>query len=65
VVLCQILVLAGNRFLVSLTYVSRVQYSCGVVLVFKFWREIVFGDTYILSVQYSCAVVSVFGCGRK
>jgi hypothetical protein len=43
-----------------LTYVSRVQYSCGVVLVFWFWREIVLGITYVLSVQYSCAVVSVF-----
>ncbi len=42
------------------TYVLRVQYSCGVVLVFWFWWEIVFCVTYILSVQYSCAVVSVF-----
>ncbi len=42
------------------TYVLRVQYSCGVVLLFWFWREIVFGVTYVLSVQYSCAVVSVF-----
>ncbi len=42
------------------TYVLRVQYSCGVVLVFWFWREIVFGVTYVLSVQYSCAVVSFF-----
>ncbi len=32
------------------------QYSCGVVLVFWFWREIVFGVTYVLSVQYTCAV---------
>ncbi len=39
-----------------LTYVSRVQYSCGVVLVFWFWQEIVFGITYVLSVQYTCAV---------
>ncbi len=39
-----------------LTYVSRVQYSCGDVLVFWFWQEI----TYVLSVQYTCAVVSVF-----
>ena len=38
----------------------RVQYSCGGVLVFWFWRQIVFGVTHILSVQYSCAVVSVF-----
>ncbi len=43
-----------------LTYVSRIQYSCGVVLVFWFWREIVFGVMYVLSVQYACAVVSVF-----
>ncbi len=43
-----------------LTYVSRVQYSCGDVLDFWFWWEIVFGVTYVLSVQYTCAVVSVF-----
>ncbi len=42
------------------TRVLRVQYSCGVVLVFWLRREIVFGVTCILSVQYSCAVVSVF-----
>jgi hypothetical protein len=41
---------------VLLTYISRVQYSCGVVLVFWFWREIVFDITYVLSVQYTCAV---------
>ncbi len=35
------------------THVLRVQYSCGVVLVFWLRREIVFGITYILSVQYS------------
>jgi hypothetical protein len=45
---------------VLLTYVSRVQYSCGVVLVIFFWQEIVFVITYVLSVQYTCAVVSVF-----
>ncbi len=56
------LVLTRNRFWFYLlcTYVLRVQYSCGVVLVFWFWREIVFGVTYVLSVQHSCAVVSVF-----
>jgi hypothetical protein len=48
-----------------LTYVSRVQYSCGVVLVFWFWREIVFDDTYVLSVQYTCAIVSVFWLWRE
>ncbi len=42
------------------THVLRVQYSCGVVLVFWLWLEIVFGVMYILSVQYSCAVVTVF-----
>ncbi len=41
------------------TYKLRVQNSCGVVLVFLFWREIVFGVTYILSVQYSCAVIII------
>ncbi len=46
-------------------YVSRVQYSCGVVLGFWFWREIVFGVTYILCVQYSCVVVSVFWLWRE
>jgi hypothetical protein len=51
---------SGGKYVLVLhttTYVLRVQYSCGVVLVFWFWREIVFGVTYVLSVQYSCAVV--------
>ncbi len=48
------------------TYVLlRVQYSCGVVLVFWFWREMVFGAMYVLSVQYSYAVVSVFWLWRE
>jgi hypothetical protein len=55
----------GKQVLVLHTYALRVQYSCGVVLVFWFWWEIVFGVTYVLSEQYSCVVVSVFGCGRK
>jgi hypothetical protein len=46
--------------LVLHTYVLRVQNICGVVLVFWFQWEIVFGVRYVLSVQYSCAVVSVF-----
>jgi hypothetical protein len=50
----------GKQVLVLHTYVLRVQYSCGVVLIFWFWWEIVFGDMYVLSVQYSCKVVSVF-----
>jgi hypothetical protein len=68
VLLCQFLVPAGNRFWFYLlcTYVLRVQYSCGVVLVFWFWQEIVFGVMYVLtSVQYSCAVVSVFWFWRE
>ncbi len=54
------LVSGGKYVLVLLTYLSRVQYSCGVVLVFWFWQEIVFGVTFVLSVQYTCAVVSNF-----
>jgi hypothetical protein len=30
----------------------RVQYSCGVVLVFWLWREIVFGVTYYTYLEY-------------
>ncbi len=62
VLLCQFSVLVGNGFwfyILRTPYVLRVPYSCGVVLVFLIWREIVFG-TYVLSVQYTCAVVSVF-----
>ncbi len=44
---------------------NRVSDGCGVVLVFWFWREIVFGVTYILSVQYSCVVVSVYLLWRE
>jgi hypothetical protein len=51
--------------LVLHTYVLRVQYSCGVVLVFWFWQEIVVGVMYILSVQYCCVVVSVFWLWRE
>jgi hypothetical protein len=51
--------------LVLHTYVLRVKYSCDAVLVFWFWRKIVFGVTYVLSVQYSCAVVLVFWLWRK
>ncbi len=47
------------------TNVLSVQYNCGVVLVFWFWQEIVFGVMYVLSVQYSCAVVSVFWLWRE
>jgi hypothetical protein len=64
VLLCQFFGSGGKWVLVLHTYVLRVQYSCGIVLVFWFWGEIVFGVTYytylVFSVQYSCAVVSVF-----
>jgi hypothetical protein len=64
VVLCQFLVLAGNRFWFYI--LMYLEYNtCGVVLVFWFCWEIVFSVTYVLSVQYRCAVVSVFGCGGK
>ncbi len=56
---------SGKQVLVLHTYILRVQYSCGIVLVFWFWQEIVFCVTYVLSVQYSCVVVSVIGCGEK
>jgi hypothetical protein len=59
VVLCQFWFWREIGFGVH-THVFRVQYSCGVVLVFWLRWEIVFGVVYILSVQYSCAVVSVF-----
>ncbi len=49
----------GKSVLVLHTYILRVQFSCGVVLVFWFWQEIVFDVTYVLSVQYSCVVVSI------
>ncbi len=55
----------GKLVLVLHTYVLRVQCSCGVVLVFWFWQEIVFGVMYVLSVQYRCAVVSVFWLWRE
>ncbi len=50
----------GKLVLVLHTYVLRVQYNCGVVLVFWSWREIVIDFTYLFSVQYSCGVVPVF-----
>ncbi len=45
-------------FFLLCTYVLRVQYSCGVVLVFWFWQEIVFGVTYVLSTIQLCGCVS-------
>ncbi len=69
VLLCQFLVLAGNRFWFYLlcTYVLRVQYSCGVVLVFWFWWEIVFGVMYYMYLVYNTVVrlCQFFGCGGK
>ncbi len=59
VVSCQFLILQEMGFGLH-NHVLRVQYSCGVMLVFWLWREIVFGVMYILSVKYSCAVVAVY-----
>ncbi len=57
---------SGRKYVLVLhTYVLRVQYSCGIVLIVLFWQEIVFGVTYVLSVQYSCAAVSVFWLQQK
>ncbi len=50
----------GFGFIYYVLMYLQYKYSCGVVLVFRFWREIVFGVLYVPSVQYSCAVVSVF-----
>jgi hypothetical protein len=42
----------------GVTYVSRVHYSCGIVLIFWLWREIVFGVTYVLRVH----TIQLCGC---
>ncbi len=55
----------GKLVLVLHTYVLRVQYNCGVVLVNWSWREIVIDFMYVFSVQYSCGVVSVFWLWRE
>ncbi len=58
--------LVGNRFwCYLLTYLEYNTVVAGLVLVFWFWREIVFGITYTFSVQYTCAVVSVFWLWRE
>ncbi len=41
-----------------LTYVSRVQYSCGIVLVFWFWWDIVFGISVSFLVVAGNSVVA-------
>ncbi len=67
VLLCQFLVMAGNRFWFYIPPTMYLEYHTVVVLCqfFWFWREIIFGVTYILSVQYSCAVVSFFLLWRE
>ncbi len=52
----------GQKVLVLHTYVLRVQYNCGVVIVLWSWREIVIDFTYIFCV---CGVVSVFWLWRE
>jgi hypothetical protein len=53
---------SGGQWVLVLhtTYVLRVPYSCGAVLVFLVLAEIIFGVTKVLSVQNSCVVVSFF-----
>jgi hypothetical protein len=63
-VLCQFLALAGNRFWFYILMYLEYKYSCGVVLVFWSWREIVFGVTYVLSVHLVVRLCQFFGCGR-
>jgi hypothetical protein len=57
----------GKSVLVLNTYVLRVQYNCGVVLVLWSWQEIVIDFTYVFSVWYNTVVglCQFFGCGGK
>jgi hypothetical protein len=55
----------GKQVLVLITYVSREQYSCGVVIFFWSGGKQFLCVTYVLSVHYSCAVVSVFWLWRE
>ncbi len=63
VLLYQFLVLAGNRFWFLHTYVLRVQYSCGVVLVFWFSWEIVLVLRAYLVYNTVVRLRQFFGCG--
>ncbi len=49
----------------GVTYILRVQYSCGVVLVFWFWREIVFDLHTYLVYNTVVQLCQFFGCGGK
>ncbi len=64
--LCNVLVLAGNRFCFYIL-LMYLEYHTVVVLClfFWFWWENVFGVTNLLSVQYSGAVMSVFLLWRE
>ncbi len=64
--LCQFLVLAGNRFwlyILLCTWSTIQLWIC--VSFFGSGGNFFFGVTYVLSVQYSCAVVSVFLLWQK
>ncbi len=65
--LCQFLVLAGNRFWVYLlcTYVLRVQYSCGVVLFFGSGGKLFLALRMYLVYNTVVRLCQFFGCGRK
>ena len=59
---------SGGKYVLVLhttTYVLRVQYSCGVVLVFWSWREIVFGLRTYLVYNSVVRLCQLFGCGGK
>jgi hypothetical protein len=48
-----------------LTHIGVHHTSCGVVLVFWFWREIVFGFAYVLVYNTVVQLCQFFGCGGK
>jgi hypothetical protein len=52
-------------FYLLCTYVLRVQYSCGVVLVFWFWRERVLVLRMYLVCNTVVRLCQFFGCGGK
>jgi hypothetical protein len=62
---CCVSFLVLGEIVFGVTFVLKLQNSCGVVLVFWFWREIVFGVTYILNYDTVVQLCQFFGCGRK
>jgi hypothetical protein len=63
VLLCQFLVL--GEIVSGVTFVLILQNSCGIVLFFWFWQEIVFDVTYILKYDTVVQLCQFFYCGGK